>query len=283
VQGNAAAVEFSPNRAPSRDFGQDNVFTGNALNGIRHVMSPWEPATWRLVTGLAHVPEFSIFNARMRFGPGAVVKGRRNRLFFPLGLEAAGLPESPVVFTSLKDDANGGDTNNDGPGSAPQRGDWAGLDVQGSSATLSHARVLYGGLQGGPMLSAVGGSTLTVIRSDLRLASATALQASGGTVVSVSSSVVSDNGTGLDIGGECVARIHGSSVAANAQYGVNNTALPRRPQIDARGNWWGSPTGPVHPSNPAGTGDRVSDDVNFDQFLNKAPPDAGASSRPGGM
>jgi hypothetical protein len=42
--------------------------------------------------------------------------------------------------------------------------------------------------------------------------------------------------------------------------GVDTTA----PQVDARFNWWGSVLGPYHPTlNPSGTGDPVSDNVDF--------------------
>jgi hypothetical protein len=37
--------------------------------------------------------------------------------------------------------------------------------------------------------------------------------------------------------------------------------------LDAVKNWWGSDTGPTHASNAAGTGDPVSDDVDFDPWL----------------
>jgi hypothetical protein len=43
-------------------------------------------------------------------------------------------------------------------------------------------------------------------------------------------------------------------------YGVSNSGSGT---LDAEGNWWGSATGPTHASNPGGTGDRVSDNVDF--------------------
>ncbi|MCX6821900.1 MAG: hypothetical protein NTW30_03935 [Candidatus Aenigmarchaeota archaeon] len=37
--------------------------------------------------------------------------------------------------------------------------------------------------------------------------------------------------------------------------------------FDAKLNWWGSNTGPYHLSNPSGTGDKVSDNVDFEPWL----------------
>ncbi len=37
-------------------------------------------------------------------------------------------------------------------------------------------------------------------------------------------------------------------------------------------NWWGNATGPTHSGNPGGTGDTVSDHVDYSSFLTAAPP-----------
>lgn len=58
--------------------------------------------------------------------------------------------------------------------------------------------------------------------------------------------------------------------------GVNNTGAGT---VLATSNWWGDATGPTHLSNPAGTGDIVSDNVDFSSFLleNSLEPNAPSS------
>ena len=53
-----------------------------------------------------------------------------------------------IVFTSIKDDAHGGDTNGDGASSAGQRGDWGSVRISGSGSVFNKASFLYAG--GGP-------------------------------------------------------------------------------------------------------------------------------------
>ncbi len=43
------------------------------------------------------------------------------------------------------------------------------------------------------------------------------------------------------------------------------------PTLDATSSWWGTATGPTHSSNPSGTGDSVSDNVNFTPWLTSPP------------
>ena len=48
-----------------------------------------------------------------------------------------------MIFTSIRDDANGGDSNGDGTTTAPAAGDWGRILV-GGTASFNHAELLYG-------------------------------------------------------------------------------------------------------------------------------------------
>ncbi|MBL0049086.1 MAG: hypothetical protein IPP32_13460 [Bacteroidetes bacterium] len=60
-------------------------------------------------------------------------------------INAVGTADKPIVFTSFKDDANGGDTNGDGTTSTPARGDWGGIVMNTSSCVYKYCTFLYGG------------------------------------------------------------------------------------------------------------------------------------------
>jgi hypothetical protein len=72
--------------------------------------------------------------------------------------------------------------------------------------------------------------------------------------------------------------INQNNITGSTDYGVNNT-VGVSGVLDAECNWWGSATGPMHTTNPGGTGDRVSDNVDYRGWLN-APAPGGACVSP---
>jgi hypothetical protein len=77
---------------------------------------------------------------------GTVIKSRDARLSVADGgaLVAAGTEQSPVVFTSWRDDTVGGDSNNDGDATSPAPGDWEGINVSsGGTATLHGSTIRF--------------------------------------------------------------------------------------------------------------------------------------------
>jgi hypothetical protein len=89
-----------------------------------------------------------------------------------------------------------------------------------------------------------------------------------GTGATVTGNTITGNSMGLYIGyaagdGTTVVA-HGNNFGDNAEYGVYSVSSVH---TDATGNWWGSPTGPTHPSNPGGTGSAVDGDVDFGSYL----------------
>ncbi|MBA7711539.1 hypothetical protein ES703_120505 [subsurface metagenome] len=58
--------------------------------------------------------------------------------------------------------------------------------------------------------------------------------------------------------------INNNNIYGNTNYGLNNTdGATYSRTVDAESNWWGDPTGPYHISNLGGTGNAVSDYVDF--------------------
>ncbi|OGO49969.1 MAG: hypothetical protein A2148_07670 [Chloroflexi bacterium RBG_16_68_14] len=54
-----------------------------------------------------------------------------------------------------------------------------------------------------------------------------------------------------------------NNIVDNALLGINHEGTGT---LNAENNWWGAASGPTHSSNPGGTGDGVSDNVDFDPF-----------------
>ncbi len=88
----------------------------------------------------------------------------------------------------------------------------------------------------------------------------------GGSVqVSSSTFIANDYGVRVSSG---FATITNSSFVGNRSYGVINED---QHVISAVANWWGTSTGPTHASNPLGSGDWISDRVEYHPVLQSEP------------
>jgi parallel beta-helix repeat protein len=117
----------------------------------------------------------------------------------------------------------------------------------------------------------IGDSSPLIQGNSIRNNNAYGIHATGSaTLASIYKNTIFAHGVGVYCTAGANPRIGGSAansnnIVNNSTYGVQNTSSNF--DVNATCNWWGAPTGPRHSSNPLGTGDRVSDYVDFAGFL----------------
>ena len=114
------------------------------------------PATPYRVRGEVTIDQ----NVTLLIEPGAIVKFEDNAHFVVYGsLRAQGTTDDRIVFTSIRDDSYGGDTNGDGDSSVPAAGDWTYIGFFDSSndanSIIQNATIRYAGEYNGNRYGAI--------------------------------------------------------------------------------------------------------------------------------
>lgn len=145
---------------PAVRAGDGNVFhdpaipaRANRYNGI--FVSGGDltaPAAWTAQEVPFVVSERLLVHQALTLGPGTTVKFQAAALMETANsgtIIASGTAASRVVFTSIRDDAHGGDTNGDGTATLPSRGDWARIALYGANGSrFANCDFRYGGADG---------------------------------------------------------------------------------------------------------------------------------------
>ncbi len=109
------------------------------------------PTTWEdCHTYIISVNQISV-TSNLTIQPGAIIKFKDvvsdNAIIVTNSgtINAIGTKLKPIVFTSFRDDANGGDNNGDGTNSFPARFDWGGIIINSNNCVFKNCSFLYGG------------------------------------------------------------------------------------------------------------------------------------------
>ena len=231
---------------------QNNLYEENFYNALAYdsgtitVDTVWSTTdTSIVILGTVYVGTGKLLTIQ----PGVVVKFDPGQILYVDGaLHVSGIAGSPVTFTSIRDDAIGGDTNGNGGATTPNWDNWQGIEFRtasnDSASSIDHAVVRYAGWN---------------FRAGITLLDSS---------VSISNTTVTNSWYGLYIN-TSTPTLTCNNFYNNNGYGLfNNT--PTAP-VNATNHWWGVSSGPYHTSlNPGGAGNAVSNGVIFDPWRNSA-------------
>jgi hypothetical protein len=193
-------------------------------------------------------------------------------------LDVQGTPKSPVIFTSNRDDDNGGDTNSDGNTTSAAAGDWGFVKITNSQTVILNTKFMFGGKKKGynPNWTDVnyniwidGGKTGNLITPSIKKSSISysfgdGIRCDNKAIPEINGCEFTLNANGVHCTTGALPGIVYCNIYDNAGFGViNDDSLT---VVKAESNWWGNANGPS--GQGPGSGDAVSTYVDYDPWLN---------------
>ena len=246
ITGNGSPLAIDAGAFP--DAASQIPTSGNLVNAIRVVAGSGSLiGTWHKFAGLDYwlVGNASIAAAGdLTIAPGTTLKcGASAGITVAGKLSLAGTAEAPIRMTRIGADY------------------WGGLRFNsGSEGVVQHVDIEYASY------GLYQNQTAIVPISKCRFRQCTyGVYIAGGTTGQVTGSEFFYNDYGIYLAPGATAAVGGSGENLCCFKGNRTWALfnNNAAAIKAEFNYWGDPTGPNHPSHPAGRGDRVSDSVDF--------------------
>ncbi|PID79082.1 hypothetical protein CSB20_11910, partial [bacterium DOLZORAL124_64_63] len=271
-------LRTNPGNIPGNMSGTGNGINGTVVNGALGGLDENSLWSWGNSEGFPVVVDNVSLATEdtLNVAAGAVVKFLDAQAYISIYGTLTSPAGEPTWFTSLADDAHGGDTNNDGDATEPERDDWDAVYISsGSILDINDTWFAYGDGNlkthngraqsvawdgGGSVYSAGDGAYLVV-----------------GTVDITGVRFLHNGQDGLNLNLTNPGTAMGNEFVGNGGYALRTTA-----DVNATDCWWGDATGPYDPTdgnpdyNPGGLGGRVSDLVDYRPWaatvsLNQAP------------